>query len=145
MDTSETYIKMCDCEEIQKGHKWDYGDWLIAEHGIFTVGTATFGYDISNSAIPPIRSDLPIATIQQDDVDGSIFSDKLIWLPRQDQLQEMVFGSSEYPLKIVTELLESQVKSSFIKTHLTSMEQLWLAFVQKELHNKTWDGDKWQK
>ena len=24
-----------------------------------------------------------------------------------------------------------------------SMEQLWLAFVMKENHNKTWDGEKW--
>lgn len=27
----------------------------------------------------------------------------------------------------------------------TSMDQLWLAFVQKELHNKSWDGEKWRR
>lgn len=26
---------------------------------------------------------------------------------------------------------------------LISMEQLWLAFVMKELYNKQWDGEKW--
>ncbi len=31
------------------------------------------------------------------------------------------------------------------KTHsITSMEQLWLAFVMKEKHGKTWDGNQWE-
>ena len=94
-------------------------------------------------------------------------NDLLWWLPRQDQLQEMVgqpnlayllldfrkFTSpDEYCLhgksreagfynqdycKICT---NKRIKA--FKT-FTSMEQLWLAFVMNEKFGKVWDGDKW--
>ena len=48
----------------------------------------------------------------------------LVWLPRQDQLQEMV------------------EKDNF-SVKATSMEQLWLAFVMKEKYNKQWNGEGW--
>ena len=70
-----------------------------------------------------------------------------IWLPRQDQLQEMV-GSDMGELYHIF-WKNMSVVSSYERTpytdKCTSMEQLWLAFVMKEKYNKTWDGDKWIK
>ena len=64
MDVSPEYVKMCKkAEEIQKDHKWESGDVpyrAMAYYGCFC----------------PARCP---------------FSEKgLTWLPRQDQLQEMV-------------------------------------------------------
>jgi hypothetical protein len=57
-----------------------------------------------------------------------IKSSKCVWLPRQDQLQEM-YGTFQ----------ECSVNGGVV----TSMEQLWLAFVMKEKHNKVWNGNDW--
>ncbi len=150
MDTSETYIKMCDCGEIQSKHKWEYGDWLIAEYGSFTIGTATFDYDMSNPKVPPIRSGLPIAIIQRDDVESSMFSDKLIWLPRLDQLQEMVYHDKCGVLRFSPSMLAINFSDWIRQLGLdskASMEQLWFAFVMKEKYSKQWlaDSQEWVK
>ena len=98
MDTSETYIKMCDCEEIQEG-------------------TAYL-------------------------LDGSDFrTPNGIWLPRQDQLQEMVSYIGD--TWVIEQYFHNYLHSIYTHERKDSMEQLWLAFVMKEKHNKVWDGDKW--
>ena len=76
MDTSEEYVKMCEevkeIQEIRKNKRpllfadiWEKGDW-IANPKLEKVWVKS-----SNK-----------------------ISSKLIWLPRQDQLQEMVIGES---------------------------------------------------
>ena len=155
MDTSRQYVKMSDCPEIQEGHKWEYGDWLIAEHGLFQIGTATFRYDISNSNAPPIRSTSPQATIQSNDVEGSIFTGKLIWLPLQHQLQEMVAKTKTYCAwlldierdfhKFANGKFEVYGVEHMPICAVESMEQLWLAFVMHEKYQKVWNGEDWVK
>ncbi len=141
MDISETYIKMCDCPEIQ-GRTFIQGDyygyWYIVEGETLPHGN---GWNI--------WVDSP-----EYDVPGGI------WLPRQDQLQEMVntvgilgqlrtlidwcddpygFGSMPFPWQFdKLEAWHEHIES------LTSMEQLWLAFVMKEKHGKTWNGKEWR-
>jgi len=68
-----------------------------------------------------------------------------IWLPRQDQLQEMVETTETLPELIVQDKLAHFCMWVKYQCHipLTSMEQLWLAFVMKEKYNKTWDGEEW--
>ena len=73
------------------------------------------------------------------------------WLPRQDQLQEMV---SERLKKIRIGIdwyfgdqwrmiyYDDPLKHYVI--HGGTFEQLWLAFVMKEKFNKIWDGSKWE-
>ena len=77
----------------------------------------------------------------------SQMKDNSIWLPRQDQLQEMM----EQPnIKI----LWGSFNWIFQKPHnvvpsysekFTSLEQAWLAFVMDKLYNKKWDNKKWVK
>ena len=120
MDITEIYIKMCDCEEIQKQWSMKAGDWLR------------------------IRGSKYVSLAYESTARGeSGFAEPdAVWLPRQDQLQEMVkekFLGWTYP-----GVLNELQKLCFEISHYDSMEQLWLAFVMKELYSKTWDGDKWQ-
>ena len=86
MDVSPEYVKMCGCEEIQGSWKIKYGDyfatdWFVDQEdniGKVCMGLcATFDEQeqlISTSDNPDIRWFKPACS----------------WLPRQDQLQEMV-------------------------------------------------------
>ena len=79
---------------------------------------------------------------------------ELIWLPRQDQLQEMIEDETLFPAHrratlIVNWLQNEQWFDKDGNSHwkhqinYDSMEQLWLAFVMKEKYNKVWNGEDW--
>ena len=66
-----------------------------------------------------------------------------VWLPLQDQLQEMVENvSSSYELLNCFYKFVNPLEDVYTR-QFTSMEQLWLAFVMKEKYGKTWDGEEW--
>jgi len=110
MDTSETYIKMCDCGEIQ--NIWN-----------------------------PEGLDFTHRRLGKQYKHGT-----MLWLPRQDQLQEMV-GITR--TRLITEFgtfaVCHEVRGVLALNYYRSMEQLWLAFVMKEKHDKVWDGESWMK
>lgn len=128
MDTSETYIKMCEkATELQE--VWDirFGDFHCGKGETEVLLLINRPEDRGNDYI--IKS----------------FG---IWLPRQDQLQEMVQTTNEYNLaEMEMRFHEWCVSPLTVYTqthkHLTSMEQLWLAFVMKEEYNKVWNGEGW--
>jgi len=62
-----------------------------------------------------------------------------VWLPRQDQLQEMGVGGI-LSIDLVAEYLECTYDLGF---EPESWEQLWLALVMREKHGKTWNGEAW--
>ncbi len=111
MDTSETYAKMCDCPEIQ-GKK---------ERDGMTPKTHDFISDIhyTGSWIKDIG-----------------YQESSIWLPRQDQIQDMIGCVAGNHVNI----MEQFVKADYFLT----LEQKWLAFYMKENHNKVWDGKEWE-
>ena len=128
MDTSETYIKQSDCPEIQ---------------GLVRYKPAVLTFFDEGKKERPLRIG----------EDGSYFwGKKEIWLPRQDQLQEMVIPEDEKDClnKYIVLLDDFQdwvlndcTGLEWAHLHAVTMEQLWLAFVMKEKFNKTWNGDKW--
>ena len=69
------------------------------------------------------------------------------WLPLEHQLQAMC-SFARYPYLLV-QVFAREVNGGGISyvwnngQHFTSMEQLWLAFVYKELYNRVWDGEDW--
>ncbi len=73
--------------------------------------------------------------------------------PRQDQLQEMI-GKNETPFELAARFHRWWANLTWPYADswgpkdpnimFTSMEQLWLAFVMQEKHNKVWDGEKWK-
>jgi len=133
MDTSKEYIKMCEkAREIQE--LW------FRENGNFVFWKATNSIKIITD------------TFNTDDL--KIF----IWLPRQDQLQDMVIekwkkgikeGNSYrgYPISFIedfNQFIRCQIAQKYNCVNW-SMEQLWLAFVMENLYNKTWNGEGWIK
>ena len=127
MDTSETYIKMCEkAEEIQAIWRDKEGDYYIA----FWDSKARISHEDDEGAykgLPPKSN---------------------IWLPRQDQLQEMIgFTHKEKRLHSFIRFVEWGYGSSVFAKQpeeiFESMEQLWLAFAMKEKYSKVWDGEDW--
>jgi len=77
------------------------------------------------------------------------------WLPRQDQLQEMIIERAKCsPCKDVAlaymfhnwMIEEDGCSFGFGKAVFPnpSMEQLWLCFVMKENFQKVWNGEEWE-
>lgn len=132
MDTSETHIKMCEkAKEIQDSN---------SAYGRHPDVVAEYGCTVNKF--------------------GDWFWHN-IWLPRQDQLQEMVDPyknelNSEWHSGIkVYDLLRvfvgfcsgDEYEMGFPTAYVekfASMEQLWLAFVMKEKYNKVWNGEDWE-
>lgn len=72
---------------------------------------------------------------------------KRIWLPRQDQLQEMAGFRRSFAgynvwhfCKEIAEFANNDDKWQIMGS---SFEQLWLAFVMHEKFNKHWNGTTW--
>lgn len=131
MDTSETYIKMCDCDEIQI-QMGDFEDGFNNDNCMYNKPVKDGGYNV--------------------------------WLPRQDQIQEMMLGHYKLADWELTDKKDEWICVldefwRFISdddeqwryvgkdtVHGTaSMEQLWLAFFMHEKHKKTWNGENWIK
>lgn len=145
MNGLERYIKMSDCPEIQEGHEWEYGDRILAEHGVFIIGDASFHYDNPDETKPPIRRKLPVATIDYPECKAEVFTGNIIWLPYQHQLQEMMIqgkGSTVWAEMLKYFLLWLKVEMPNWYFNVGSMEQLWLSFVMKEKYNKVWHDAK---
>lgn len=152
MDTSEIYIKMCEkAKKIQDlrpfGKAWIQGDAFITEGKLtkFRVA-ARHRKDIwlpSQGQLQEMIGDRPnhpwdLAYMfglfchpwkrikgQLSGFPAEYYEDGIV----PDPLPEIVLnqGQLDYPKKF------------------TSMEQLWLAFVMKEKHNKAWNGEDWVK
>ena len=124
MDTSETYIKMCEkAEEIQGQRKDNQSHQFFCCRICGEIASEDTGsYWV--------------------DCDCTRTNTELIWLPSQDQLQEMV--KEEYGYDWYLAWLFGAWCSDLGEDRETkSMEQLWLAFVVKEKYNKVWNGEDW--
>ena len=131
MDNTETYIKMCDCPEIQGMWEYNYGDWYFRMY----YGTSKWRRIYVNQCIGGLSG-------------GERIERKSLWLPRQDQLQEMVlkyWWEDEQPGNNISVMLQKfDWWLNDTCPNNPSMEQLWLAFVMKELYQKLWTGTGWQ-
>ncbi len=151
MDTSEQYIKMCDCPEIQ-------GQWKPSEGDNFSfINEPKIIKDYEIWALEKRElSDIKewneiIKTMGNHFVDHFIEArDCFVWLLRQDQIQEMMgwhmikamsFFSDFFQEEMIEQVgIGNQPKKN---PKFNSMEQLWLAFYMCEKHKKTWNGKKW--
>ncbi|HDZ27964.1 hypothetical protein LCGC14_0399190 [marine sediment metagenome] len=141
MDTSKEYVKMCDkAEEIQNNkwlklkcfyggkYPWNEGDMFFSKDKVYVYNDCS---------------------LSEGFIDPQAYDRKGVWLPRQDQLQEMLpkryatihakIGHFGKWLRDNDEYLENAFCGN------ESMEQLWLAFVMKEKYNKIWNGEGWIK
>jgi len=157
MDASEIYIKQCDCEEIQgqrkpKVEKMPDGRWhkeWELEAGDFIGVYSTYNLleiEIKGTTIydpyfynKKEDADINISTVGFDEGDGYT-AKKIVWLPRQDQIQAM-FNEKPFVLsKRFDEEMENYITGN---PDNWSFEMLWLAFYMWKRHKKIWDGEKW--
>lgn len=118
MDTSEIYILMSDCEEIQSKcpKKFEQGTWWY--NGDFSYCVGMYAKEYGGG----------------------------VWLPLQDQLQEMCWeltGTKWTPFFALTMVRNFADALQLGEPDYVTLEQLWMAFYQKEVNNKVWDGGKW--
>uniref|UniRef100_A0A6H1ZAR5 Uncharacterized protein n=1 Tax=viral metagenome TaxID=1070528 RepID=A0A6H1ZAR5_9ZZZZ len=160
MDTSKEYIEMCQkAEEIQR-------DWL--KHGTggdFAVPTKTISdyhgfWKLQANRVYIVGNDgeYDLDIVDQDDINET----GAIWLPRQDQLQEIFEVAMQEKVAkgeissgdvghVIFHFIEWLDKPwGYMELAKTlngwpSMEQLWLAFVMKEKHGKIWAGEEWKE
>lgn len=117
------YIKMCSkAEEIQ--------ELFIGDEGDVVAYPPT--KDCPQGGEYLVRSTWPF----QCQVDR-----RFIWLPHQDQLQEMV----ELALEPLINSFNCFVEDLPDEPDFDSMEQLWLSYVMYGNFNKVWDGEEWIK
>ena len=123
MDISNKYILMCErALEIQEMRikSFNRGDYIVNP------------FDATRRNVTII---------------SGYFNGSAIWLPRQDQLQEMVEWGKSRRLYFWNEGLSvSNTGNDFLYLlRGNSMEHLWLAFVMKEKFDKIWDDEEWKK
>ena len=121
-----TYIKQCEAsEEIQK---WWFPD------------ICDLYYDKSEKKTKPITF-LAEKIWLTERTRGCNF----IWLPTQEQLQEMV-DRDWYKVfcKFLLWHWNSEPNAKEFASMFNSMNEVWLAFVMKEKYNKIWTGEKWE-
>jgi hypothetical protein len=126
MDKSSHYIEMCESAGvIQEQWKPDFGDFFVSMSSGQTSPCL--------SILSELEKKMPyLKTI------------KAVWLPRQDQLQEMLIEKYATPwdLAIAFSNVLMADKASYFDT-FDSMEKLWLAFIMLEKGNKKWKDGAW--
>ena len=133
MDTSKQYIEMCDCPEIQpEGRSLEDGDYFVR------VGIA------------PMKGQYEVKVYHKHDFQyPEVTCYRIVWLPRQDQWQEMSglnvwqwgFKFSEW-LYDLDDDGDCDFHVRHIHEDLRSHEQLAAGFVMEEKCDKVWNG-KW--
>jgi len=129
MDTSETYIKMCDCPEIQE-------QWL-PKIGVY--------YQWWDKRYKEVRQAIWTKGCASNRIG---FRQKFIWLPRQDQIQKMI-GKTELVFCIyqIGSKWGGEIicdRDQIFSVEASSPEQVWLAFCIWATHKKVWDEDIWK-
>lgn len=148
MDFSSLYFNMCKkAQELQQEWKPEDFDFYILKQEDDNYGMC--GLD---------RSDIQIVDIGYSEADVNSFEYKTeydyyktrcIWMPRQDQLQEIMEPDKSKVYLIIEDVIKQKYYDSskndfFTATDLySSMEQLWLAYVMKDKFGKIWDGNQW--
>ena len=150
MDTSETYVKMCIYFELQQQWKPKEGDYFSFIGDIHILSDYEV-WALEKKELSDIDCWNEVITLM-----GGHFVDHwnecregFVWLPRQDQIQEMLDYGLGALVNDFQEFCEDDLKMySSVEPlfgNYRSMEQLWLAFYMHEKHGKIWDGEKWGK
>lgn len=148
MDKSKKYIKMCEkAEEIQNEWKPKIWDIIHNKQSGLPFATIDACKTIGGQICAYITSaSVGIITQQPTGKKHSL----IVWLPTQNQLQEMVIGRGlSWTLISFFQWCQKNIKEHhWLQGKLRkydSMEQLWLAFVMHEKYGKNWNGEDWMK
>lgn len=180
MDTSEDFIKMCrKAEEIQAKWEPNIGDYHIWNDAVSIIGLSNFegythveardkkiwgGGDYARFIVGEYKEwvlmcfDICEVPGLKKTISESIeyFKDAYrdyahcLWLPRQDQLQDMITIdrtnlNKKYPNHVfLFDYFFGWWDSEYEYTQsFKSAEQSWLAYVMEYEYSKQWDGTDW--
>jgi len=119
---TELFIKQCEkAEEIQG--EWKPVDWDI------------FAYKYSKG-LGMVWEVIGVKDRQR------YIKENCIYLPTQEQLQEMIEAGCVAKLLQLVEF--TRTKAFYRSRSFESLNELWLAFVMHEKYNKIWTGEKWE-
>ena len=143
MDTSEQYIKMCgEAKEVQREWRVSVGDFCC-----FTERNHNNSYRepcvVDEVEIVQGITSFSLAGLKNHYVAAWFYTQNNVWLPRQDQLQEVVLShyGINHPRWAIQALIDG-LGDEIDK--FSSHEQVWLGFVMHERFLKTWDGGEWK-
>lgn len=125
---TDNYIKMCEkAEEIQKLWRKSFKNYI---GDLFWKGKKYLMIPEACSYVTEIMFEP---------------EDNFIWLPTQEQLQEMI-SNNWYDVfcKFLWWHSEDDKNSEEFKSMFTSMNEVWLAFVIEEKYHKIWNGKEWE-
>jgi hypothetical protein len=147
MDITATYLRMCQkAKEIQEAWKPKDFDFIIDNTKV------EYNDDIllvDNTDLQLVDIDYAEPESQEYQTEYEYYKTRTLWLPRQDQLQELIEPdkSKIYQIvdKVVTQKYYYPPKEDYISGPeiFNSMEQLWLAYVMKEKFGKIWYLNEW--
>jgi hypothetical protein len=158
MDNSVEYINMCKkAVEVQNSRKTKItvGDYYYSTV-LNDIGVVAWlcGESLTESFKPIKAFHFSGSVIRL--LESPICAKKLIWLPRQDQLQGMIDNSLYKVMSVFYDWItddgyadpydeddESAGLDLYLMRQFNSMEQLWFVFVMKEKYNRIWRGDDW--
>lgn len=137
MDASKEYILMCE-RAVEVQELWQ--EKIATEKG---------GYISNGNLVKNEEHNFWVATRlfwnEPDFVVHRENENDYWWLPRQDQLQEMILNRGSHGYQNSGILLHLSLFADENKLNDVSMEQLWLAFVMHELYGKVWTGVDWKR
>lgn len=141
MDFTKKYIKKCEkAIEVQKKWKGQWGDYIYDEKEAEDWDKKEYWGGEYPEGVFLVFLD--------PEGDERYSQSHQIWLPRQDQLQEMLKDIPESDdwcpcnLCVIHALIEDIIEGHE-QYYEWSMEELWLAFVMKKKYNKIWNGEDW--
>ena len=142
MDNSGEYIEMCrKAYEVQEFKKHYHLGNSVFYNRLDTVCTVV-DIDINEGCNLP-----KVVFIEDGVVGGDWVNDwelrDLIWLPSQDQLQEII---DKTPYSCFLDFSE-YIERHTLTININSGEQLWLAFAMEETYSKQWNSKtkEWEK
>ncbi len=141
MDTTPEYIKMCEkAGEIQEEWMPDEGDVFFIKNGHFSNGS-----EPCNGETWYDRGDIVYCGDGVYPNKNELAENNYVWLPRQDQLQEILSCSiGEGMNRLWVYFHEWFCKIGAVEYSKSSWERLWLAFVMEKKYGKVWNGEEWE-
>ena len=149
---TKKYIKMCEkAKEIQKAWKPKVGDYVWRKYTVF-------GEEIDKQFWDKDKMEEIIILTYASEIEGYFHATKdgqtrifeshneahkktCVYLPTQEQLQEMIDlnGWHNILVAIIYWYQEADIEN------ISSLNELWIAFVMHEKYNKIWTGKDWVK
>jgi len=136
----KTYVKMCDCKEIQEQWKLKKGDCfsfvgdihILADYEIDALNERKTDTDCYNDVVKLMGGHF---------VDHwNECRDGFTWLPRQDDIQKMFKEEAFVLAGKFSDEMENYITGD---PSWWTMQGLWLAYYMWKKHGKIWGGEEW--